>query len=243
MKPSSYYTFPELSPYIRTDRYEEPKSLFVHTFEKMSKHIDIKNGQGTLADLGCANGEFLYYLKKQLGSGWQMKGIDSEQKFIEVASSFPGLKNIEFKTGDMFEVEGPIDVVTCIGTMQIFVDIEVALGKIINIVAEGGWLFLTGLFNPYDVDVVYQFRDHSKPQVASQWRCDFNIHFQTRISNYLQGKCKYFDFVQIKMDIDIPRKPDSPHMHQWTETLSNGEKLTTHGGRLITDKWLVTINK
>lgn len=238
-----YLALPALSPYIRGDRYEKPKQDYVHKVKKMGQHLDLANGEGSIIDLGCANGDFLYYLKKTVGPQWRLHGIDMTPDFIEDGRQWPGLEGVTLEVGDLLDLNRKYDVLVCSGTIQIFPDIENVLQTLLDSTNDGGWLFLDGQFNTFDVDTVFTYHDYSTKEGEGKWRCDFNIHSQKRITTFLRDKVKDFDFMHLDMDIDLPQDPDAPHINIHTLTLEDGSRIKTHGGRLIIDTYLLTIQK
>lgn len=243
MQRAPYLTIPNLSPYIDQERYETPKRDAVHMVEIMEKNIDF-NGSGELLDLGCANGEFLYYLNQKIGPNWKLSGLDSEDVFLDVARSSEAMKNVEFITGDLTNIQGQYDVLTCSGTIQIFPEIEDILEGFLNATKDGGYLFIDGMFNTDNVDVIYQYRDNSKAEGKGKWRCDFNIHAQERIAEFLKKKgVKSFFFHHLPMDIDLPRKEGAPDINIYTVDLADKTRLKTHGGRLVIETHLLVIHK
>lgn len=242
MKQASYIPLPELSPYISTERFLNPKQDFINCLKKIQETVTDGKSK-SLLDVGCANGEFLYYLKQNLPGDWKLNGADFTARYLEVARSFPGLEGVSFEEADILSISGSYDVITCINVLQIFPEIETYLQKLLDITNDGGYLFLDGQFNRYDVDVIFQFRDNSKPEAEGKWRCDFNTHSQKRIAEFLQGKVKSFAFYPLEMGIDLPRKEDAPHINVFTLTLEDGRRIKTHGGNIILDSHLLVINK
>ena len=60
---AKYILFPNLSPYSKTDRFEDPKEDHKYLAEKFGELVDV-NREIKVCDLGCGSGEFLYYLHK-----------------------------------------------------------------------------------------------------------------------------------------------------------------------------------
>ena len=56
-----------ISPYLDTKRFQKPKEIFKHSIDILNK-LNFKKKK-SLVDICCANGEFLYLLKKNLKIG------------------------------------------------------------------------------------------------------------------------------------------------------------------------------
>ena len=92
----SYQLHPDTTRYIATDRYENPKEDFKFIAAKMAEVIDTKK-RLMLVDVGCGNGEFIYFMKNQYPH-WDFYGFDYTKEFIDTACSFDGLKGVHFDT-------------------------------------------------------------------------------------------------------------------------------------------------
>ena len=61
----------------------------------------------------------------------KLKGYDATESFIKSGKSFEGLKNVTLEAKNLFDIENGFDVTFCIGTFQIFHDIEKPLSKLL----------------------------------------------------------------------------------------------------------------
>ena len=66
-KAARYASVPQHEPYLSSERYENPKEDFKTICRKLEALVDPDRGLEAV-DLGCANGELLYLLKKLLWS-------------------------------------------------------------------------------------------------------------------------------------------------------------------------------
>jgi SAM-dependent methyltransferase len=237
-----YIPLPELSPYTKKNRYENPKETFKAIIRKIKQTVDVKMTYDVV-DVGCANGEFIYTLKKGFPR-WNYIGYDMTEEFIKTALSFEGLEGVRFECKDMFDIEDEqFDLVCCLGTIQIFDDVEKPLRKLLSICKEGGYLFVEGLFNKYDVDVRVQFCDNSMPQSKGLWRADFNYHSRTRIREQLENEVAALEFEDIEMGVEIPNDPKKPAVNVFTFRDEAGKNIITSGLNLILNNTLMTIKK
>lgn len=231
---------PELSPYINHERYENPKENFKHVARTLEQ-ITNPDRAYRYADIACANGEMLYFLKKKFPK-WAFHGYDISPEFIECGRAFDGLQGVELKLMDFNNLDDKFDIVSCIGTMHTMWEPEEPLLKLLSLCKEGGVLLVDGCFNPYDVEVRAVFMDNSKPGASGVWQRDFNQHSRTTIGKILEGRCRSFDFEDIIMGVEIPRKPDALHSDVWTFKDEDGRVIITNGTRMILNKTLLTVH-
>ena len=72
------------------------------------------------------------------------------------------MKNVTLEAKNLFDIENEVfDVTFCIGTFQIFHDIEKPLSKLLQITKPGGLIFIESLFNKHNIDVRLEFSDNT----------------------------------------------------------------------------------
>jgi len=82
--------------YLNEDRANEPKEIF-----KVFRNILLQRNETEnmkVLDIGCATGEFLYYLKGELPDG-SFHGMDISSQMIKYAED--RYTNMSFSTGDI----------------------------------------------------------------------------------------------------------------------------------------------
>jgi len=230
-----------LSPYTSTKRYEKPKQVFIFALQEIERFFRSKKTL-TLVDIGCANGEYLYYVKKNHPQ-WQLFGYDFMPEFIQTAKQYPGLQGVYLETMNFFNLKKKFDIVCCFGTFPIFPDIKKPLKKLLNLCKNDGLLVVDGLFNKFDIDVVNSYRDNSRPESKNIWRVDFNQHSQKTVSDFLRGKVREVEFKKIPFNVDIPYGPQNPHANVFTIKDAKGKRLLTNGMNLLLNPTLLLIHK
>ena len=226
----SYYPLPEVSPYSKISDYRIKNTKFV--FKKCNEYINshfnnIKKEVDTIIDIGCGNGELIYYLstiwKKQ-----KLTGIDITPDFIDVANKLnKDIPNTNFETADIFDLnpeDYKSDAVCCASVLQIFPDPEDILNKLIDIVDDQGILVISSRFNPHDVSLIIQFREESVEIAKDVWRCDFNLPSEKWIKQIISKRddVKNLRFEYPVMTDQIPKKDHEPITHKWTVPNPNG---------------------
>lgn len=238
--PSMYQSHPELYRYTSSDRYENPKEDFKTLASKLAEHVDTAKPL-TLADIGTGNGEFLYYLKKEF-PGFQLHGFDQTEEFIATARSFPGLQGVHLECSDLYDIEGNFDIVTAVCFLSLFREFESPIRKLLDLCRPGGYVFATGLFNPYDIEVRVEYCDNSRPETAGKWQTDFNRHSQVRMREFLAGETSSIEFYQCEYDLDLKHDPANP-VHVWTRAQAEGSPILINGAWQIANQTLVVLKK
>ena len=192
------------------------------------------------ADLACANGELLYFLRKQFPE-WQFQGYDITPEFIETGQAFPGLLGVELHVQDLYAIDDKFDIVSVINLMTVIGDPEETLLHLTSLVNEGGILLVDGCFNVYDVEFRGVFMDNSRSESEGKWRQDCNQHSRKSIARILEGRCQRFEFEEIIMNVEIPRNEAAPHTNVWTFKDEHGRIIITNGTNMIMDKSLLTV--
>ena len=239
---SQYRIFNESTPYFRKDRYENPKEVFKGIWKKTQECVNCGERKSAV-DIGCANGEYLYYLKQQCPQ-WDYTGYDMTEGFIETARSIEQMKDIRFEVKNLFDIEGePFDVVYCLGTFPIFHGVDKPLQKLLNICKPNGFIFVEGFFNKYDIDVRLEFCDNSREEMRGQWRSDYNQHSCYSVRKFLDGKVRKFEFNELPVEVDIPYDPEKPATFAFTFRDADGKNIVTSGLNMFRNTTLLSIQK
>ena len=239
-KSAEYKAFPELSPYLKGDRYNEPKEDHKFILERI-KELYQEDTVINACDLGCGNGDLLYLIKQHFPS-WDLTGYDYTQEFIDYAKAFEGLKDVSFFQKDLFKIEEKFDIVIADGVTHIFPDIEKTINKYLDICNSGGHIITTGRFNKFDIEVRLQYCDNSNPKTKDVWREDWCQHSRSTIIDLFFNKVQNIKFIDVIMDKDLSYNPKMP-INQWTFRDSNGKNIITNGTNVILNKTLLIITK
>ncbi len=240
-KDARYLTLPELSPYLDDARFDEPKELFKHAANTLERLTDPDRSY-RLGDIGCANGELLYYLRSRFPR-WELHGVDPEPEFVRVAMEHPALAGIGFELKNLFDVEERFDLVTFLGTMSTFAEVDEPLTKLLDICEEGGVILVDGYFNRWDVEVRSIYCDNSTEAARGLWRRDWNQHTRSGIRAFLEGKCRSVEFEDVVMGVELPRDESKPHINAWTFRDAEGRNLITNGTNMVLNDVMMVIRK
>lgn len=237
---AKYRTFPELEPYGQGDRYDQPKEDFQTIAGKLREVVD-PNACYKVGDIGCGNGEFIYYLRNEF-PGWEFHGYDSTPEYVRTAHEFAGLKGVDIRTGDLFALEDTFDIVLATSLLPAFPDVERPLSRLIDLCRDGGLILATGLFNPCEIEVRVEFCDNSDSRSAGQWRTDFNRPSQASIRRTFGERVREISFYPCPFNVRIPRRPDAP-IRVWTVETADGEYLLVNGAGQILNYTLLMMRK
>ena len=206
---------------------KEPKTSFV-LVGNLIESLDLKRGGG-VADIGCAVGAFPNYLKGRF-KYINVTGFEYSKELVGKAISlFPGIKFIPAditNSDDWVPYLNSFDIVTVLGVLSIFDDIDDSLQNIKKILKKDGKVFIHGMFNPYPLDVFIKYREAGSENMdlESGW----NIISQKTVVNKLHDigfhSIKFHPF---KLDINLPRQEDP--VRSWTEMLIDGERQIVNG--------------
>lgn len=226
----------ERSPYLSQDRYSNPKEDFKTIGNKLAE-IYAADSEIDVLDIGCANGELLYYLRQQFPR-WSLTGYDRNQEFLETGKNFPGLKDVNLLQADYQEIEGSYDLVLATCFLPLFPKFETPLEKLLSLCHKGGYLLATGLFNPYDIDVRVQYLDHTA--LDNEWITDSSRYSQRRIREWLGTDVESVEFVDCAYDLDMQPNPENP-ARVWTFRDAEGNSILINGAWQIANQTLMII--
>jgi SAM-dependent methyltransferase len=243
----SYRPMPALSPYavIDKNRLDKPKFIYRKTDEFAKTSAQPKHW----VDVGCANGELIYYLSG-LGryQSTQFTGVEITPDFAAVAKELLSSRDVQIIQDDVFSValdSVAADVVSCLGTFQIFPDPAPILNRLIDLTASGGLLIVDGRFNPNGISIITKYSDDSKLDSAGVWRCDFNTHSEQSIGEIIAKRTdvKDFRFEYHYIDTDIPKQSSAPAINMWTVRDSRSNLRIVNGMGTYFDPSFLIIRK
>ena len=196
--------------YLKSNRYNEPKEYFKLFHTILKKKIK-KNKNYELLDVGCANGELLFYLEKKFRN-ISFSGVDIRDDLIKLAKkklshgTFLERKNFNRK----ISINKKYDFVVCCGVISIFDDLDIFIKNLKKSVKKNGSLFIFNTFNEYDFDLVVSYRDLNSK--IESYQSGWNLWSIKTIQRFFKKKVKKHKF-HIKFDI---KKNKKDLMRTWT---------------------------
>ncbi len=234
--------------YLNEDRYENTKEMFkfiAALIEKngCSKAIDV-------LDVGCATGEFIYYLRKKFSTS-KFTGIDVSKELIQQARNKMPTETWECQ--DILtsaneindETKKQYDVVLCVGVLQIFDDITLPLHQLIDRVKSGGTLYIAGIFNSHPIDVITRYKIAPHVNNHQDWQLGWNL-FSTQTYEASLEKIEKINAIQwqwheFKMPFSIHKTND--FMRTWTLSTEHNPFQLTNGAAQLIDIKVLEIHK
>jgi|GEM_PF-733928 SAM-dependent methyltransferase len=213
--------------YIDEDYYKNPKEIFVF----LKKLISNDFVEPSILDLGCARGEFLFFIKNSLKTKG-LTGVDYSLNLIEEGKSFSGLKNVDLivDSAEEFQMDKTFDVITMLGVLSYFQSTMPTLSKIKKHLAINGKAYILGMFNDFDVDVHIKYRNN---KYFDQFESGWNLHSLSTIKKNLDNlNMRLINVHTFNLSFDL--SPQDDPCRAWHINTENGKKFT-NGLGLIYD--------
>lgn len=223
--------------YMSEDRFDKPKEMFKYIYSLIG--ADRLSTAKTMLDVGCATGEFIFYMNS-VAPHLSCVGVDVSQSLInrarEVQPSF------EFICDDASSLTSlnskKYDLVFSIGVLQIFDDIESPLLNLVEHVSTDGLLIIAGSFNEHSIDVLMTYRNGG--DFESIWETGWNLFSKKTYEEYLskmEGNLSW-EWHDFRMPFSLPKRSDL--MRSWTiSTEENPNQLINGAAQLLDTKVLV----
>jgi ubiquinone/menaquinone biosynthesis C-methylase UbiE len=132
-----------------SDTYDSPANTFWAKFGRRTvERLNLKPGERVL-DVCSGSGASAIPAAEAVGPKGSVTGVDLSEKLMELArgkAKAEGLRNIEFKSGDMLELpfaDAQFDAVVCVFGVFFVPDMPVAVRSLWRVVRPGGRLAIT----------------------------------------------------------------------------------------------------
>ena len=211
------------------NRYETPKEQFVNAIDYLDIGNKLISNDKQLLDIGCATGEFLYFVRK-VNSKIVLNGIDYSSKLVEKAKDFLKNYHISIAVGDANNLsnvkDNTYDFVTSFGTISYFDDFRPSFNEIIRVANKNSKCLILMLLNELDMDVLIKFLNKRTGLLEDGWN-KFSIE---SVSNYLGSRpeVKNLRLIKHRMSSDIPKNEDNL-IRTWTIKNEKGERMEWNG--------------
>ena len=234
-----------MSDTVRThDKFylnEDRKNSYKESFKFIRDQIgEVK---GDVLDVGCATGDFLWFLNKTY-KNINLHGVDIDSDLVDRAKKEVPNASISVAdiTKDNFINGAGYDWIFMNGVHSIF-DPEMPskwLRPLVNALKnKSSTLCLFGIFNPQNLDVRISSRNSSSNDL---WETGWNLISKKTIKDYCFSNNLAFDFVDFEIEIDI-KKNESDPLRSWTMNMRNDKKIIINGLQLMHTYSLLRINK
>tara|TARA_B100001105_G_C22391610_1_gene444651 strand:- start:63 stop:788 length:726 start_codon:yes stop_codon:yes gene_type:complete len=224
--------------YLNENRKDAPKEQFKFLFKKSLEGKNFNDLK--ICDIGCATGDFLYYLSNSIKDA-EFFGIDIREDLLAKAKQ--EVSDCNFILGDISDSKTlpkmQFDIAYMTGVLSIFDDCETVLENFLGLIKPKGIGYIFGIFNSYDIDALIKIRNSN---YQDEWESGWNLFSKSSISKILDGKNIQYSFSDWNIDIDIPKHEDDP-LRSWTIKDENKSQLIVNGIQLLHTYSLLEIRK
>jgi SAM-dependent methyltransferase len=211
--------------YLAEDRRQAPKEYFKFLVEQASHSLAAPSPK--VLDIGCAAGDFLYYLRS-LYPDARLTGIDTSDDFLKKAAT--AVPSARFLLADVYTganlPDDLYDVVFMSGVHSYFADYEAWIRNLVSLTCGSAYVF--GPFNPENLDVRATISRPGDETSHVSW----NQISQKSISAFLQRCGVDHSFKDWELPFENPRVHDDP-MRSWTIGTAEGRYLIVNGTQMI----------
>lgn len=201
--------------YLKSNRYNKPKECFKLLKNILKKRLK-KNSTYDLLDIGCANGELLFYLNKKF-KNINFHGADVRTDLINLAKKkLPStivLKRLDYNKKQI--IKKKYDIIICSGVISIFDNLDIVMNNIKQSSAKDTFLYFFGSFNTYDFDTRVAYKDLNSK--IKNFQSGWNLWSIKTIQSYFKKKIIKYPF-EIKKNV---KRNKNDFMRSWTVRVNN----------------------
>jgi len=220
--------------YLKENRYDNYKESFLFLVKLLNKVI-IKEKKYSLIDVGCANGELIYLLKKRF-KNISFTGLDIRKDLIKKAKKKLG-KKVNFINNDIFRniINEQFDFVICSGVIGITDEPKKFLNNLKKMKKKNGSIYLFHHFNEFKFNVYIKYQSLRKMNYFEKGWNIFSLDYIKKI--FKTQKIKFFKF-NIKKKIKHNKKDP---IRSWTIKI-NKKNFFTNGLSILLNQYWVKID-
>lgn len=221
--------------YLTEHRKNNPKEYFKFIANIAEPLMQSKNMK--VIDVGCATGDFVFYLRHRFPE-ISLTGMDIDSELLTRARE--EVEGVNFLQGDITKncLSEKYDIIFQNGVHSIFDDFE-WLNNLLNSMTDSGRLFIFGLFNPEDLDVLIK----SRPAASEgKWETGWNLYSKKSVLHFIESKGFNGVYRDFEIGLDLEKKPSDP-LRSWTERLEDGRRIIINGLQLVNTLSLLEIKK
>jgi len=219
--------------YLETNNYKKPKEAFKLLHKILKKRLS-RSKNYELLDVGCANGELLYFLNEKFRN-IKFHGVDINDELIKHArKKLPA--NINLKTLDYNKknnLKKKFDIIICSGVIQIFDGLDIFFKNIKKNSKANSIFFIFGGFNEYDYDTIIGYKNLNAK--INNYQSGWNIWSIKTIKKYFKKKRVIKHRFEIKFDVKKNRKN---LIRSWTIKINNRRFFTNALLSIQNQMWL-----
>tara|TARA_B110000305_G_C19295511_1_gene566407 strand:- start:295 stop:1002 length:708 start_codon:yes stop_codon:yes gene_type:complete len=201
------------------------------------KKIQFNNKK--IVDLGCSNGSFLYFLKKKFPNNIY-HGIDSDRSLLEINKKNLFLNDIIFKKKSILNKfsKDNYDVITCLGTLNLFKNQELVLNNFLNHLNNKGILILNCYLNKNNIDINVKYKKFFENKKFLSNEIYFKS-YQRMYKYFLKKKLLRFFIIPNPYPQKIKKSSD---LNIYTRKI-DGINVRTNDLNILYDQYLIIAQK
>lgn len=225
--------------YLKEIRKDNPKEYFKFLADnfkrdsKRKKHLDI-------LDIGCATGEFIYFMRKEFPENNYI-GMDILPELLDVAQqNNPEQEFIKYNINSSDSLlNSKFDFIFMSGVHSIFDETEVWIENLSTLLKNDGEIYLFGIFNPENLDVIIKSRTSNSDE---EWETGWNLFSIETIRKQFDKKNFVCEVLPWNINIDIHKSSEDP-LRSWTMLCKDNNRIIVNGLQLIHHFYLIKIKK
>lgn len=197
----------------------------------------------TILDIGCSNGDFLYYLGSIYPNA-SLSGADILSELLDKVKydfkmlnmSIPTLYHADIVSGIGLP-QSTFDIVFLNGVIGIFDDLHNPIRNFSRLISDNGVGYIWASFNNYDLDVFNKVKVKNSSHAESGW----NIWSKSTVLSICEkyGLCGVYHNFCINIDLNETGDP----LRSWTIKLEDGSRCIINGMGIIHNFSLLELRK
>ncbi len=216
--------------------------LIKHDFKFIYNFLEKKKIQfynAKIADVGCGNGSFLHFLKNKYPDNLY-HGIDTDSQLLKLNKNNTFLKKIFFFKKSILKKfsKNRYNVITCLGTLNLFKDQEFIINNLLSHLSKRGFLILNCYLNKNNIDVDVNYKRYFK----NSKNLSNAIYFKSyqKIKNYfLKKNLLRFFFISNPYPSKIKK---SSGLNIYTQKI-NKKNVRFNDLNILYDQYLIVAQK
>ena len=216
--------------YLKSNYFEKPKE----TFKFCGKFIvGLKKKNIKILDIGCARGEFLYYLNSNYKNRFSvLNGIDNSKILIESKKKYLEKNNIKlFKKNISKEIKlkRKYNFITAIGVIECLKNLKQVFRNISKLQDKNSYFLLFGRFNDNEVDIISNFNNYNN---VNNWQTTSTWSKKTILKHLFQNNYKFVKEKKFTLPFHL-KKDNTDPMRSYTLKVGNKIKFANGLGFLF----------
>lgn len=202
-----------------------------------------KNKVSKVVDIGCASGDFLYYLPKNI----QGLGLDASAALISTAKKRVSRDNVRFLKADALRLTSKVTAgftgadtaVTLLGILHTFLDFRPLLDAALKF--NPRLIVIHSPFSEAPVDSYHYHKLAADPK--ARYQCGYSFFSKYTLGRELEKRgLRNYQFVPFVMTRKLSRDPGNPIRNYHLDD-SAGRRFLTNGINLLFTEYFLVIKR